>query len=465
VILAAVPLRRMNLYNWEGYGALAQSPLLSRIRELVIVVHDYSEMTGGQFDDGDVTEILRLPVAELLTHLELEGHDLTPEGMRALAKAHLPQLRFLTLGEPRWGPDGQRLWEPLLAADWLGRLEGLSVERHPLPAKLVAPLCAKLCPGPLGSLTLREVGLDDAAAADLVRSGLLERVADLQLPDNEIGPAGARLLSDGLPDGARLVLDGNRVTDGGLEALAGSPLLQHLLCLEVSGPSPAGEAVPGAPRPYRGSRVLSDPALDSRAVMALAASPHARLRSLTLTGGVIGSEAIRAILTSPQLAALDFLSLGDTLVEALPACHRDTLRYLALVGNRLHDAGLEAFCTNSRLPALEVLCLGGNRLGPRAAAALAGASGFNALETLRLSHNPLGDDGAKALGTGSGLTRLSELDLTDCGIGDVGGTALVGSPLLCRLKSLRLKSARNPISAGVYLAIRESATGSGCRVD
>jgi hypothetical protein len=387
--------------------------------------------------------------------------------MTTLALARLPQLRSLVLGEPRSSSFGRLLWEPLLTANWLGQLDELSVEQHPLPAELVAPLCVKFRAGAIRSLALINVSLGDAGAADLARSGLLDQITELRLDDNGIGPYGARLLSDTLPASADLVLDGNTVADGGLAALAGSPLLRHMTRLAVAGPMPADGAGAAAPRPRRRpSRSVDDPSLDSQAVLALAASPYARrLRSLTLIGGSIDSEAAQALLTSPQLGALDFLKLSDTLIDALPACRHANLAYLYLTGNCLQGVGITVFCAGSRLPALETLCLDGNQLGPEAAAALASASGFDTLEELRLCDNPLGDEGVRALATGRGLPRLARLDLTSCGIGDEGVAALASSPLVSRLKRLRLKSTGNPMSEQAYRAFRERASECGCQVD
>jgi uncharacterized protein (TIGR02996 family) len=465
-ILAAVPLRRLTLDDRVAYGSVAESPLLVRIRELAILVHDHSEMHGGEFEDPHLAEVLRWPVVERLTHFELKGHNLSPEGMKALAEASLPKLRSLVLREPRSCPDGRPVWEQLLTAEWLENLEELSVERHPLPTDLVGPLCEKLSPGSIRLLSLVDVGMTDAGATVLARSGLLNRALHLRLDDNEIGPTGARVLNDARSAGADLELNGNTVVDGGLAVLAGSSLLRHITRLAVAGPPPADGQGPAAPRPRRWPPgTIDDPALDRRAVVALAASPNAyRLWSLALTGRGIDSEAARAILTSAQLGSLGYLSLDDTDVTTLPACRHATLTHLYVTRSRLHGGGLAEFCGGSHLPGLETLALERNRLGHEAAAALAGAAGFDALTELRLCDNPLGDEGATAL-AGSILPKLAELTLRDCGIGDRGATALAASPLLSRLKCLWLESDGNPISEQAYRALKESASKHGCRID
>src|SRR5262249_38242329 len=83
-VLAVAPLRRLSLTDWCSYTSLAGSPLLARLRELAIRIWDHSEMHGGQFEDGDLEEVLRCPEIRNLTHLELEGYRLSPAGMRTL---------------------------------------------------------------------------------------------------------------------------------------------------------------------------------------------------------------------------------------------------------------------------------------------------------------------------------------------------------------------------------------------
>src|SRR5262249_34610721 len=150
------------------------------------------------------------PESQNLTHLEFAGYDLTIEGMRALAEAGLPQLRSLKLRYPR--VETSEVWELLRRAGGLKQLEELAVAGlglHPMSSELVAPLCAQLRLGKLRSLTLDRVGLGDAEAAELARSGLLASVPDLQLIGNDITVAGAELLVDALPPTGRLLLDDN----------------------------------------------------------------------------------------------------------------------------------------------------------------------------------------------------------------------------------------------------------------
>jgi uncharacterized protein (TIGR02996 family) len=435
-ILAAVPLRRLTLVCWDANESLAGSPLLGRVRELELL-RNHHVHPAPPADDALLAAVLAWPETERLTHLDLRNLELSAVGVTPLVRAELPALTSLRwdvyTGEPPVS------LEMILDARWLPRLERLELEYPRLTGGLASALCARLTPGRLRRLSLRRAYLTDADAADLAASGLLSGLGLLDLERNDIGPEGTRRLVAALAPTAMLALAENPVGDGGLQALADSPLLSRF-----------GEI-------GRAWGEISD-----AGAIALARSPHAhRLAALYVPGGRLTSAGAAALLTSPHLTALKTVNLAGQRIESLPACRRDALERLYLGQNPLGAAGLTAFCAGSHLPKLEWLDLPSAQLGPEVARALADAPGLPGLKNL----NVLGDAGVAALATGRGLPALEVLDLRNCGIGDGGLRAWLNSPRLGRLKQLQLASKGNPITDEAYEAFRDAALARGCDVD
>ncbi len=126
--------------------------------------------------------------------------------------------------------------------------------------------------------------------ADLASCAHLRRLSALHLTDNQIGPAGARLLAESahLDRLITLRLGNNGIADEGAAALADSPHLERLTTLNLAGNGigPAG-------------------------ARALAASPYlAGLTGLDLSGNAIGAAGVQALTGSVYLTRLTTLRLS-----------------------------------------------------------------------------------------------------------------------------------------------------------
>jgi uncharacterized protein (TIGR02996 family) len=148
-----------------------------------------------------------------------------------------------------------------------------------------------------------------------------------------------------------------------------------------------------------------------------------------------GDAGARALASSPHLARLRSLELGDTnlgpegfraLVQALPLRHLTSLKL----------TGFD--CTTS------------NHIGDDGARALAEATHMTNLSCLWLMENCIGADGARALAGAAHLDSLTDLDLASNPIGTAGALALASSPFLSRLTKLRLDVTANPFLSGGF---------------
>jgi uncharacterized protein (TIGR02996 family) len=274
------------------------------------------------------------------------------------------------------------------------------------------------------------------------------------------------------------------------ERFMGSPLLRHLVGLNMWLPSQATAAlellVACANSPYLSSVRLRLPIPLSDSVRVLAHSPLARqLRQLALAGDQygpdeietlasspcltrlthlnlsfnrrMGAAGVRAVVSSPHLAALGvlelrFASLGAEGVAALAAGGLPSLHTLDLGDNNLRVAGAEALAAVSRF-SLRKLDLSSNGLTYRAAAALAGSPLLDSLTHLNLLGNPLKDNGVQVLTGSPRLARLTRLSLLNTQITDEGAKALAASPYLGSLTSLDVSY--NRIGRAGKRALRE----------
>jgi uncharacterized protein (TIGR02996 family) len=439
-ILAAVPLRRLALVCWNAKDSLAGSPLLRPVRELNLL-RNHHIWPGPPADTELLGAVLAWPEMEHLTHLELRSLELTPDALAPLVRAELLDLTSLHW-EAATGGTPCRL-DAALDAPWWPRLRCLALVYHRLTDGLVRALCGRLTAGRLRRLRLERTYLTDGDAADLAASGLLSGLELLDLERNDIGPEGTQRLAAALPGTALLILASNPIGDGGLAALADTPLPPRLGMLGVS----------------KGT-------FGDTGALAIARSSHGRgLRVIGLSRGQVTSAGAAALLTSAHLPDLERLTLFGNRIAALPACARQALEHLFLGRNPLGATGLTEFCASSHLPRLVLLGLEAAGLGPEAAQALANAPGLPALKELTLSGNPLGDTGAAALAAGRGLPALEILYLRDCGIGDRGLEAWHSSQRLGRLKKLQLLSDGNAFTKQEYEAFRDAAFAQGCDVD
>jgi uncharacterized protein (TIGR02996 family) len=187
-----------------------------------------------------------------------------------------------------------------------------------------------------------------------------------------------------------VVLDLMRAED--VKRLAASPVLKGMTSLDFG------------PDSWTGNSEFGD-----AGARALASSPHlARLRSLELGDTNLGPEGFRALVHAPSLRHLTSLKL----------------------------TGFD--CTTS------------NHIGDEGARALAEATHMTNLRCLWLMENCIGAEGARALAGAAHLASLTELDLTSNPIGPAGALALASSPFLSRLTSLRLDVTADPYHSGGF---------------
>ncbi|EOD35054.1 hypothetical protein EMIHUDRAFT_110912 [Emiliania huxleyi CCMP1516] len=148
------------------------------------------------------------------------------------------------------------------------------------------------------------------------------------------------------------------------------------------------------------------------------------------------------------------------LAEALNHC--ESLRTLALAGNRLDDEGmaeLAAGLEDRALPALEFLILPANRFGARGVGALCGAFPRGVAPTLQMlgvSQTPIGDEGAVALAAALATGKPSHaLDLSYCDVGDEGAMTLAAA-LPAAAQGCRVIAANNRIGLAGQAALLDA---------
>jgi uncharacterized protein (TIGR02996 family) len=258
--LAASPytsnLRELNLWNSHvgraGCAALAGSPRLARLEKL--------HLGDNGVGDGGALALARAGHLCRLREVSLAGNGLTARGVEALAGAgHLSSLRELMLFENRLDARGARA---LAGSEPLGRLTALNLHSNPLGDAGVAALAGARFVGTLVELNLGRVRGSTAGVRALAAAPFAA-LRKLSLSANELKPAAFQSLASAgwvaglvelrlgatgmsrqglgrLLDSRHLLrpryidLDGNRFGDGGVEALARSPLLERVWHLGLS---------------------------------------------------------------------------------------------------------------------------------------------------------------------------------------------------------------------------------------
>jgi len=240
--------------------------------------------------------------------------------------------------------------------------------------------------------------------ARLVQSPLLRLVREIDLSGNEIGNRGPNLLarSPHLVRLDALNLGFTELGDKGLQTLAGSPVFSPLRYLQINGNDTGRLGVPG--------------------LRALAESPHlTELIDLDVSGNSLSDLALQPILDGPLAQRL----------------HR-----IAIIGNRLGDAGITAFARSlvfTRMAERDgMIDLRRVEMGPTGARALADSQALLAVESLDLEGNVLGDAGLLALASSSYLKNLRVLSLRENRISDDAIRVLARSPLMKNLRVLDL---------------------------
>jgi hypothetical protein len=225
-----------------------------------------------------------------------------------------------------------------------------------------------------GSAPVRELRLQnaDAHAEALARVAGLARVEALDLSNHGFGtwPLLAPLLDHApLPGLRRLTLRNNQMWPEAVRALAATPVAGRLEALNLSGNPLADAGLEHlAAEPSfggltelvaRGDRQEFSDCVHAAGAAALARSPTlTRLRRLDLRGQYVGDAGLIDLVRSPNLAGLVELdvsenqvgALGETAVEALvESPHLGRLEWVSLAGSRLNKLAAEALAGWPRL--------------------------------------------------------------------------------------------------------------------
>lgn len=141
-------------------------------------------------------------------------------------------------------------------------------------------------------------------------------------------------------------------------------------------------------------------------------------------------EAVSALAHSPVIHGLKYLNLGTPyLLDSPPGV------------NGYHPFGAdgaEALAAGPAVRGVEVLNLGGQRIGTHGLTALLRSPLLSTVRELNLDGNDVGDEGAELLASSPHVEALRRLTLSGNGIGVRGAEALAASPHLPALRILNL---------------------------
>jgi uncharacterized protein (TIGR02996 family) len=193
-----------------------------------------------------------------------------------------------------------------------------------------------------------------------------------------------------------------------LPQIADSPHLDHVRVLEFR--TFWGQKIRALVRsPHLGNLtelILRFSGLEDRDADVLADAPRlARLRVLDLYGCALGPTGVRAIATSPHLAGLTELVLGDNeevgdagaaALDGLSS-RLSSLARLHLSYTRLSNVGARALAGSPCLPGLRILDVGYNLISATGARALADSPHLKGLTCLVLRGNPISRRAGQAL--------------------------------------------------------------------
>ena len=143
----------------------------------------------------------------------------------------------------------------------------------------------------------------------------------------------------------------------------------------------------------------------------------------------------------PFVAQAQFSNTKETLdykIIIQEGLHKNG-RFLNLSGGKLGDEGLKYLLTDPGLGKITKLDLRYNKISPEGAKFLAQSTAFKKLKILILRHNFLADQGAVNLAQSKGFANLVELQLGWNEIRDQGALALSQSKSFPKLKKLDLR--------------------------
>jgi uncharacterized protein (TIGR02996 family) len=261
------------------------------------------------------------------------------------------------------------------------------------------------------------------------------------------------------------------LTEPGVRLLADTSVATRLRRLSIS----AQTVARGAIRALADSPNLSalesltlhwSPPVDLAEIAALGNSPHfSSLQELNLWHNQLRPEGVQA-LAGPVLERLEVLKLGgnwfgDDGAIALSRLASPNLRKLDLAGNQIRARGMQVLTGSALLANVQYLDLRGNITLSDGLTALASSRFTTRLQTLLLHFNGIGDAGVEALARSKHLSELVWVELIANRVTSSGARALAASPNLKRLARLQME--RNDIDTPAQQAL-SARFGAGVSV-
>lgn len=243
-----------------------------------------------------------------LRELRLAYNKLGDEGAEVLATAE--QLTHLTLLDLRDNDIGASGAEELIAAEQFSRLECLLLDVNKLGNTASQALASARHMTRLKKLSLRQTGFGPKGARALASAAHLAGLRELLVDWNPVGDEGVSALASAAWSRLRLlVLRNGGISDEGVRALVGAPLLAGLAGLDLAGNPKIGDeglrALAGAYLPALTQLWLLSTSIGDAGIAALATAPHLRrLVHLDLGNHAISPEGLRALLHAPWLRTL-----------------------------------------------------------------------------------------------------------------------------------------------------------------
>jgi Ran GTPase-activating protein (RanGAP) involved in mRNA processing and transport len=245
------------------------------------------------------------------------------------------------------------------------------------------------------------------ALADVLRGSPVQQ---LDLMDNKIGAAGAKALAAVLRGSPvqQLGLGYNKIGAAGVQALASGLKGSSVQHLDLSGNNIGDEGAKGLTAGLKESRV----------------------QHLDLVGNNIGAEGAQAFavgLKRSQVQQLDLSSnnIGDKGVKVLARVLKESsVQQLDLRFNGIGVEGVKALAARLKGSGVQHLDLRSNNIGAEGAQALAAVLKGSAIQYLDLGGNNIGDKGVKVLARVLKDSSVQHLDLQWNNIGAEGAQAL-----------------------------------------
>jgi len=361
---------RKNGIHTTQLPALLRSRAMQNLKVLIL--------ERNNIGNAGLRDLVTSPCAEKLRVLGLRGNnitDLSPLRQQAICT----EVESLELGGNLFEDAGAEA----LAASKLQKIETLSLAYCRVGDRGLNALC--------NSRTLRPPRTLDLSSNRITRAALTTFAS-----------------SDWTSELVHIDISHNDLSESGVGALVGAPMLQQLETLGA-----AGSGQLSTPLDIT-VRLLGQ--LDPSKITALNLSGStvgedgakliarmSSLRSLKLNGTYITEEGVLALANAPNLGNLEVLELhknniGDAGAIALATSpYLTNLRKLSLFNNQIGDRGMIAFTRDGSLPNLEFLNMVSNHIGEDASRAILESEAIRRLHELYLVANPLGSGRAREL--------------------------------------------------------------------